>query len=105
MLRMYFVACAQVLLHVLLLVLVVENLHDGNGAQNQPQLGFSWVLRHPTRLRNEPAGADGVPRLPKLLLMLQMMPGKGGALADLYWGPTRCRGLHPRRLAPVIDDE
>ena len=45
-----FVACAQVLLQVLLLVLVVENLHDGNGVQNQPRLGFLWVLSHPTGL-------------------------------------------------------
>ena len=48
MLRLRFVACAQVLLQVLLLVLVVENLYDGNGVQNQPRLGFLWVLSHPT---------------------------------------------------------
>lgn len=91
MLRTRFVACAPVLLQVPLLVLVVEILHDGKSPKPAPN-GLPVGPEPPYGTENDPAGADDLPRQPKLLLMLQMMSGKGGALAKLYWRPTRCRG-------------
>ena len=65
MLRPRFVACAQVLLQVLLLILVVENLHDGKWSPKLAPIGLPVGPEPPYGTGNDPADAGDVPRLPK----------------------------------------